>query len=62
MPKLKSEQKGDILQFSFRIKRDVYEGLKEYCNQTGVNLTNAINFAVTQFVRLEELKKSGYTK
>ncbi len=62
MPKLKSEQKGDILQFSFRIKRDVYEGLKGYCDQTGVNLTAAINFAVTQFVRLEELRKSGYVK
>ncbi len=62
MPKLKSEQKGDFLQFSFKIKRDVYDGLKEFCDQTGINLTSAVNFAVTQFVRLEELRKSGYTK
>jgi hypothetical protein len=59
MPKLKSEQKGDVLQFSFRIKRETYDGLKNYCDRTGVNLTHAISFAITQFITLKKLEESG---
>jgi hypothetical protein len=48
---LPARERPDTTQFSIRVERDLYEGLQEIARRQGVTFSDAVRFALRNFVR-----------